>query len=106
MLISWLTPNTDVQRLAGEMLGYASMLPLIGVWCFLLDGIFVGATRTADMRNLMLLSFAIYLAALAALLPWLGQAGLWIAHMIFFATRAVTLAWRYPVLARDADAER
>jgi multidrug resistance protein, MATE family len=49
----------------------------------------------------MLISFAIYLAVLAALLPWLGNHGLWAAHSTFFIARAVTLWWAYRWLADD-----
>jgi MATE family multidrug resistance protein len=52
--------------------------PLAGVWCFQLDGIFIGATRTAQMRNAMLLALAVFLAAWWALIP-LRNHGLWAA---------------------------
>jgi MATE family multidrug resistance protein len=69
--------------------------PLISVWCFLLDGIFIGATRGAEMRDTMLF------AALGVFIPvwWLlqplGNHGLWLAFMLFFAARGAGLGWYY-----------
>jgi multidrug resistance protein, MATE family len=98
-LIAFMTPNPDVQTLAMVFMPWAVITPLVAVWCFVYDGIFIGATRTADMRNMMLASFAVYLAALALFVPWLGNHGVWAAHNVFFFIRALTLRWKYPGLA-------
>ena len=74
--------------------------PLISVWAFQLDGIFIGATRTAAMRNAMLVSVASYVAAVWLLVPWQGNHGLWLALMLFLGARGVTLAAAFPALAR------
>ena len=68
----------------------------------MLDGIFIGATRTGDMRNMMLVSFAVYVASVAVLLPLMGNHGLWAALLICFVARGVTLGLRYPALERAA----
>ena len=63
------------------------------------DGIFIGATLTAEMRRTMMLSTAIYAGALVVLVPVAGNHGLWAALMVFFVARGVTM-WRvYPGLA-------
>lgn len=103
-MIAFMTTNESVRALASAYLGWAALLPFVAVWCFLLDGVFIGATRTADMRNMMVVSFAVYLVALAALVPLIGNHGLWAAHAIFFIARAITLAWKYPGLADRAGA--
>ena len=61
----------------------------------MLDGIFIGATRTKDMRNGMIISFMVYLAVLAVTVPWLQNHGLWLSLHIFFVARAVTLGTKY-----------
>jgi MATE family multidrug resistance protein len=53
------------------------------------------------MRNLMLLALALYLTASFALRP-LGNAGLWIALLVFLAARSVGQMWLYPRLVRRA----
>lgn len=77
-------------------------MPVVGVWCFQLDGIFIGAARIADMRNMMLLSLAVFPVAWACLHPLFGNHGLWAALLIFNTVRAVTLLSRYPALERAA----
>jgi MATE family multidrug resistance protein len=72
---------------------------------FQLDGIFVGATRTGDMRNMMALSFAVYIGAWWALQPH-GNHGLWAAFILFNVARGITLAARYPALERSVAASR
>ena len=74
--------------------------PLVSVRSFLLDGIFVGTTRTAAMRNAMAVSVLAYLAACWLLVPALGNHGLWLALTLFMAIRAITLAVAYPRLLR------
>jgi len=62
------------------------------VWSYLLDGLFIGATRAREMRNAMLASLAIALP-LAFALSGLGNHGLWLAFLVFMGVRALTLAW-------------
>jgi len=71
----------------------------------MLDGVFVGATRTRDMRNMMALSLAVYAVAVLVLSPSLGNHGLWLALMLSFVARAVTLGLRYPALERAVRSE-
>ncbi len=59
------------------------------------DGIFIGATLTREMRNAMLASVAVYVAALWVLLPAFGNHGLWAALMVLNVTRGVTMALFY-----------
>jgi len=74
--------------------------PFISVWCFQLDGIFIGAQRTRDMRNMMLIAFTAYLVVLYGGLASWGNHAIWAAMMVFFAVRGLTLAARYPALLR------
>ena len=71
-----------------------------------MDGVFIGATWSADMRNMMLLSLAVYLAAWWVLAPILGMTGLWIALLVFVGVRGVTLLWRTPAKMRSAFGEQ
>jgi MATE family multidrug resistance protein len=85
---------------ARAFLPWAAAAPLLGVWAFQLDGIFIGATRTADMRNAMLVSLVIFLVAWRALLPW-GNTGLWAAFYVHYLARTGTLLYFYPALVRS-----
>ncbi len=101
LFIDILTVNEEIRAAARGYLFWVALAPLTGVACFQLDGIFIGATRTADMRNMMLVSLAIYLLALWWLTPLYGNHGLWAALILFFVARSLTLGARYPALERS-----
>ncbi|MFO7530714.1 MAG: MATE family efflux transporter [Marinobacter sp.] len=92
-LIALLTGIESVRVTAWEYLPWLWLLPLASVWGFLLDGVFIGATRTRDMQNTMLFS------ALGVFLPvwWLTTSwdnhGLWFSLICLMLARAVTMGW-------------
>jgi len=100
LLIDVVTSLPDVRAAARTFLPWAAIYPLVAVWCFQLDGIYIGATRTAEMRNGAALSLAGLLAAGYALMPSFGNHGLWAALLAFAACRGLTLALWYPRLLR------
>ncbi|MYM57421.1 MATE family efflux transporter [Thalassovita mangrovi] len=103
-IIDIMTTAEPVRAEARVFLVYMVLAPLTGVAAWMLDGIFIGATGGRDMRNMMVVSFVVYLIALAVLLPIFGNHGLWISLLISFVARGVTLGLRYPSLERRAMA--
>ncbi|WP_281858773.1 MATE family efflux transporter [Litoreibacter halocynthiae] len=101
-VIDIMTTAPEVQAEARNYLSYMIVAPVLGVAAYMLDGIFIGATRTRDMRNMMAISFAVYCAALAVLMPAFGNHGLWLSLLVLFVARAVTLGLRYPALEAEA----
>jgi len=99
-LIDLMATAPEVRAAAREFLPYAAAAPLLGVAPFMLDGVFIGATRSRDMRNMMAASLAFYAVAVAALVPLMGNHGLWTALLLSFVARGVTLGLRYPALER------
>jgi MATE family multidrug resistance protein len=100
-IIATLTGIEEVRERAAEYLLWAVAAPLIGVWSYLFDGIFVGTMRTAEMRNGMIISITAYLLATWLLIPQFGNHGLWAALMIFLIVRALTLGAWYPRIERS-----
>lgn len=94
-IIALLTSLPALQMLAGHYLFWQVILPLVGVWCYLLDGMFVGATRATEMRNSMAVAAAGFAVTLLTI-PLLGNHGLWLSLTVFLALRGFTLAclWR------------
>ncbi|MDU9392546.1 MATE family efflux transporter [Pseudomonas sp. zfem002] len=90
LFIQLQTDIPSVRETAFEYLPYLALLPLIAVWSYLLDGLFIGATRAREMRDAMLLSVLIALP-FAWLARDLGNHGLWLAFLLFMAVRGVTL---------------
>jgi MATE family multidrug resistance protein len=99
LLIDILTGVEEVRRAARVYLPWVVVLPMISVWSFQLDGIFIGATWTAEMRNGMAMSLIAFVAALFMLVPGLGNHGLWLAFCLFMVARALTLGAVYARLA-------
>lgn len=93
----------EVRSAARAYLPWMVAAPLAGWAAWMLDGIFIGATATRDMRNMMVLSSLVYLAAVLALMPMLGNHGLWAALIISFLARGLSLGTRYPRLERLAQ---
>lgn len=95
-IIDLLTTAPEVREVARIYLPWLVLAPLIGVASWMLDGIFIGATLTREMRNAMVPSVAVYAVALLVLPPAFGNHGLWAALMILNAMRGVTMGSRYP----------
>jgi multidrug resistance protein, MATE family len=100
-LIDIMTASVDVRRIARDYLPFVVFAPLLGVFAFAYDGVFIGATWARDMRNLMLLSLLIFLTAWFALRSF-GNAGLWGAFLVHYAARGGLQALRYPALLRKS----
>lgn len=99
-IIRLLTSLESVQQQAMIYLPWLITLPLISVWSFLLDGIFIGATQVKAMQNTMLFSvFCVFLPAWWLLRP-LENHGLWIAFLTLFLARGVSGGWVFWQLSR------
>ena len=101
-VIDVMATNPEVRAAARDFLPYMIAAPLVGTAAWMLDGIFIGATRTKDMRNMMILSAVAYFAAVLPLMAAFGNHGLWLGLLWSFAVRGVTLGLRYPALERAA----
>ena len=91
LIIALLTDIPNVRATAQYYLVWLVVLPIIGVWSYLLDGIFIGATRAKDMRDSMLLATVIGFIPAWYLLQPLENHGLWLAFHIFMVVRALVL---------------
>jgi MATE family multidrug resistance protein len=98
-LIDIMTAGDEVRRTARGYLWMVALAPVLGVFAFAYDGIYIGATWARDMRNLMVLSLLIFLAAWLALRSF-GNTGLWGALLVNYAARGGLQALRYPALVR------
>jgi MATE family multidrug resistance protein len=101
-LISVMAKDPEVQAQALIYLPWMVATPVMMLAMIMLDGIFIGATRSADMRNMMAVSALTYWLAVWLLLDPMGNHGLWLALHISFALRGITLGLRYPALERAA----
>ncbi|MDP3338694.1 MATE family efflux transporter [Frigidibacter sp.] len=102
VIVDLMATSPEVRAEARAFLPWIAAAPLIGVASWMLDGIFIGATRTREMRNAMLVSAVIYVVAVVVLLPVFGNHGLWAALMVLNAVRGLTMAALYPRVERAA----
>ncbi|SEV97245.1 multidrug resistance protein, MATE family [Cognatiyoonia koreensis] len=102
LMIDVMTTAPDVRSAARAYLPYMIAAPLVGCAAWMFDGIFIGATRTVDMRNMMIVSTIIYFLSVIPLMAAYGNHGLWIGLLISFVVRGITLGLRYPALEAAA----
>jgi multidrug resistance protein, MATE family len=102
-VISLLTAHEPVRAVAADYLPYTAVYVLLSFVAFQLDGVFIGATRTRDMRNAGVISLAVFLVASWLLIPGLANTGLWIAFVIYVIARGLTLLARMPALRRSIE---
>lgn len=91
MLIHVITDISAVQLKAQEFLPWLVAMPLTSMWCFLLDGIFIGATKGKEMRNSMFVAAMAFFVVFFGLSSW-GNHALWFAMLSFMAMRGLSLA--------------
>ena len=103
-MIDLMTTSEPVRAEARVYLIWLVILPVIAMPAFVIDGVFIGATWTREMRNMMILSALLYAVAGAAFVPFFATHGLWAALVVFFGARGLTLLWRYPRLAATVGA--
>jgi MATE family multidrug resistance protein len=104
-LISVLTTIPEVRTKAAEYLGYVVVAPLVSVWAFMLDGIFIGAVATPEMRNAMLVMLLLTVGVGEALINTLslGNTGLWCTYMFLMVVRTLGLGCYLPRLVRRCN---
>lgn len=103
LLIGLLTDHDSVRELAIRYLPWTAIYVLVSFAAFQLDGIFIGATRTKDMRNASIVSTLVFLAACWPLVRWGENQGLWIAFVIYVVARALCLGWYFAALRADVE---
>ncbi len=100
--VALMTSAEDVRAAAGDYLAWVALTPVTGMVAFVMDGLFIGATWTTSMRNMMLVSTAIFVAACWLLTPYLGNHGLWLAFNVWLLLRGLTLWALVPFESRRA----
>jgi MATE family multidrug resistance protein len=92
-IIHLLTDITEVREIAVRYLPWVIILPLIGCWSFLLDGLFIGTTQVKAMQDTMLFSVFMVFAPIWWIAQPMGNHGLWLAFISLFAARGLSGGW-------------
>ncbi|WOC15570.1 MATE family efflux transporter [Pseudochrobactrum sp. MP213Fo] len=96
LLVNVLTTEPDVRLMAVQYLPWVSLTALTGLYAFQMDSIFIGASWSKDMRNMMFLSMFVFFGVLYGTRDWLGNHSLWLALNLFLFIRGVTLSAMLP----------
>lgn len=99
-IVALLIKSPEVQELAAIYLPWAALSPVVGLLAFHMDGVFIGATWSRDMRNMMILSLIGYFIAYYILPKYFGNHGLWLALHLFLGLRGISLLSILPSRAR------
>ncbi|MCP4320193.1 MAG: MATE family efflux transporter [Hyphomicrobiales bacterium] len=99
-VIDFLTTSEEVRTVARDYILWAALTALVGVLAFEMDGVFIGATWSRDMRNMMVLSLVLFVLLVVTLVPLIGNHGLWLALLAFLGVRGFSL---YAMLGTRAD---
>jgi MATE family multidrug resistance protein len=91
------TDKADVISVAQSVLFWTIMAPVVSSFCYIFDGVYIGATETTTMRNTMILStFLVFLPTYYGATYFFGKHGLWLAMVLFMVTRGVALGVYLP----------
>jgi MATE family multidrug resistance protein len=99
-IIALVTSIPEVRAYAAQYLVWPVLMPLVAVWAYTYDGIYLAATRTGVMRNTVIAAFAVFIATLYTLVPLIGNTGLWISAAMFLGCRGLFLHLAFPRLLR------
>jgi len=87
-----LMSNIDIiKNLSASYAFWLIIMPLISSFCYQLDGIFIGASQTKELRNAMIFSVLLYVITSLILANFLGNTGIWISLSLFMILRALSL---------------
>ena len=86
-----MTDLPNIKNLSMSYSYWVVLIPFISSFCYQIDGIFIGASQTKELRNAMIVSVSIYILCALFLVSSFGNSGLWISLCIFFVLRALTL---------------
>ena len=100
-VINLITKDPQVQHIAEQHAIYAGIYIVVSFVAFQLDGVFIGATRSKEMRNTSILSLIVLIGVGTLLTQYYGNVGLWISFIIYVIARGVSLGLYMPKLVRE-----
>ena len=95
IFVTWITDIDEVIAFTNQYLFWIMILPILGCWCYLFDGIYIGLMQAKAMRNSMVIATFAGFFPLWFILQGYGNHALWAALSLFLMARGVTLAWHY-----------
>ena len=91
LVVDLMTSIKEVRLICYDFIIWISIMPIVSVFSYVYDGIFLGAARGKEIRIAMCQSFAIFLTCAIVLIPLIENTGLWTSIVVFNSVRAITL---------------
>ena len=104
VIVDFMTTDETVRDAARPYIAWAAVSSLAGVLAFVMDGVFIGATWSKTMRNMMLMSTLVFASLAFLLVPRFGNHGLWFALQVFLSMRGFALLAAMPAKRRQTFA--
>ena len=95
LIVNELTNLDYLKFLASNYIFWIVIIPPVAAVCYQFDGIFIGASQTAEMRNGMIISVALFILASHFLVNNFGNHGLWLSLLFFMIMRSITLNYYF-----------
>ncbi len=95
IIINELTNIDYIKFLAFNYIFWIIAIPPVASICYQFDGIFIGASQTAEMRNAMILSVLLFIISSLFLVTNFGNHGVWLSLLFFMIIRSVTLNYYF-----------
>jgi MATE family multidrug resistance protein len=94
-IVNLLTDLDYLKYLTFNYFVWILIIPPIASLCYQFDGIFIGASQTAEMRNGMIISVIVFITSSHFLVNNFGNHGLWMALLLFMIMRSITLNYYF-----------
>ena len=91
LVVDLMTSIKEVRLICYDFIIWISIMPIVSVFSYVYDGIFLGAARGKEIRIAMCQSFAIFFTCTIVLIPLIENTGLWTSIVVFNSVRAITL---------------
>ena len=99
-IINLITDIEIIRYISYKHFIWIIIIPPLASFCYQLDGIFIGASQTREMRNAMVISVLSFIGISIYLTQYFGNHGLWFSLMLFMITRALTLQFYFKKILR------
>ncbi len=104
LIIGLLTTIESVSEIAHDYLFWMVIAPFFCIWPFLFDGIYIGTTRTVEMRNSMLIAMVAFFVVAYPAVMLFGNHGIWLGMLVFMSVRGLILGLWYPRIEASLEA--
>jgi len=99
-IISQLTDLEYLRYISLNYIVWILIIPPIASFCYQFDGIFIGASQTADMRNGTIVSVVLFILSSEFLISIYGNHGLWLSLLFFMIMRSISLNYYFKNILR------